>query len=101
MHRRKYQAVSANTTVTDEYTLSGDEKLQIKQLGGDASTDAEVKVEITFDSSVIFSTHGSIVHKYEEPLTYTGNTKKLIIRLVNDSAVTETIGGFWEGDSVK
>ena len=94
---RYYAAVTGNTTSTSDYTPANGEELSLEILGGDASQSTDVKIEITWDPAgtpeLLFSTHGS--NQCHTTKVFTGNgTKVLRISLVNDSDVTETIGGF-------
>ena len=97
---RKYAAVSASTTTKDEYTVPNGVTLKIYELGGNGCQSNEVKVEIKFDSDVLFVTHGDSIQNPED-LEITGDgSKKLSINLVNDSSVTETIGGYYKAVDV-
>ena len=93
---RLYTSVAANSVETDEYTPPSGAELHVLKVGGDAAIDTEVKVEIKFDTEVIFSTHIADNQTIAKQFTADG-VKKIVIRLVNDSAVTETIGGYWSG----
>ena len=93
---RKYCAISASSTETDEYTVPNGVDIKIYELGGNGCQNNEVKVEIKFDTEVLFVTHGDSIQMPEQ-LIRTGNgSKKLVINLVNDSSVTETIGGYYK-----
>jgi hypothetical protein len=94
--RRLYTAVAANDLEVDEYTPPDGATLHVEKYGGDAAIDTEVKVEIKFGTDVIFATHTT--DNQNVPINFAcDGVKKMQLRLVNDSAVTETIGGYWSG----
>lgn len=93
---RLYMSVEGNSVEVSEYTVPNGSKLVINRLGGNAALSSEVKVEIKFDTAVLFSTHGD--DNQEASIACQGDgAKKVAIRLVNDSASAETIGGHWKG----
>jgi hypothetical protein len=96
--KRLYQSVSAYSSATDEQIVDNGEKFIVYCVGGNACYDTQVKVEVLFDTTVIFSTHGED-QQDERTGLYEGTgdgSKKLKIKLTNDSASAETIGGYYK-----
>ena len=93
-----YTTVSGNSTdQTQTYTPGNNEVIYVTCLSGDAATSNDVKVEIDWDDSPIFSTHNSNTQyapqgSYLTKLVGDGS-KVLKIKLVNNSGQSETIGG--------
>jgi len=96
---RFYVSVSANDSEVDDCTPDNGKIVCIYEVGGNGCASHDVKVQITFGTEILFSTHGDAVHKTSICLTGDGS-KKLSISLINDSDVAETIGGFYKGTEI-
>lgn len=100
IEKRLYKTVSSYSSETIDYTVGSSKTLAILEMGGDAVFDRDIKVEIIWDATgtpeKIFATHGSTLQKSLLELSGDG-TKKIRIKLTNDSSSSETIGGFWIG----
>ena len=98
---RKYGSVAAYSSVTEDYTVTNAKELSLHEMGADAVNSADIKVEIFWDAAgantLLFVTHGSNVERTLQKLTGNG-TKVLRIKLTNDSAQSESIGGYWIGN---
>jgi len=99
LHTRYYAAVSSSSTSSDEYTPDNGEEVAIYEIGGNSCHLNEVKVEIKWDTEVLFVTHGDSIQKMgpDERIIRTGDgSKKLVIKLTNDCETTETVGGYYK-----
>ena len=98
-HTRHYKSVSSSSTDSDEYTPANGKSIAIYEIGGNAAHSNEVKVEIKWNTEILFSTHGDSIQKMADgdriELTADGS-KKLVIKLTNDSDSTETLGGYYK-----
>jgi len=92
--KRFYKTVVSGTPQQLDQTPANGEKIHIVDIGGNAARNAAVRVEISFGSEIILSTHGDTVQKCD--MVFTGDgTKKLTIKLINDSGADETIGAYY------
>jgi len=96
MSRRKvnfYKTVSANDNEKDEFTPANGEKWLIYEVWGHGAHNNEVKVDVCFGDDCLFAVHGDAQpYNPEEEITGDG-TKKLTLKLTNDSSSTESFGG--------
>lgn len=92
--RSYFVSVSSSSTSTDTYTVPAGKKLYINSMGGAAVYNQDVKVEIFVNSALKFATHGDHV-KSCDCIATAG--QDVDIKLTNDSAQSETFGGYWEG----
>lgn len=95
-----YKLVSSYGSDSLDYTPANQEKIVIYEIGGSAAVSTDVKVEVIWDADgtpdVLFATHGAVTKSCRIELV--GNaTKKLRIKLTNDSSQSETIGAYWIG----
>lgn len=88
------QLVSAYSNEVLEYTPGNGVTFEIYEMGGAAVYNEEVKVEIKFGTDVLFVTHGDLIIKLRKQLTGDGS-KKIIIKLTNDSSTSETLLGYY------
>ena len=97
MERRKYQTVDPNSSATDEYQPNNGERISFIEFGGNAIGHIDVKVEILWDSEIMFCTHNDSMQHPEKQIEGDG-TKKVIIKLTNETEQSETIGGYWKAN---
>ena len=97
---RNYKSVSASSSDTDTRTPANGSTIYIHEMGGSAAVDNDVKVEIQWDGTVIFATHGDMVHRNTELEYACDGVKQLKIILTNDSGSSETIGAYYCGKEV-
>ena len=99
--QRFYKTVASTTTDTDEYVIPSGGRVAISKMGGDAVFSEDVGVEIIWDPDgtpeLIFATAGSTVQDSVRQLIGDG-TKKICIKLRNDSAQQHVMGGFILGE---
>ena len=98
LHLENYTTVSADSTdETATYTPGSNEDLYVLVMSGDAAISNDVKVEILWDSSPLFSTHNSNTQTAPAGTYLTkleGNGSKVLkVKLTNNSSQSETIGG--------
>jgi len=94
---RKYTQVLAESSVLEEYIIPDGKNIVLSEIGGDAARSENVKVELLWGTELFFSTHGDSVQRTIKECLGDGE-KKLIIKLTNDTLVSETIGGYILGD---
>ena len=100
--KRLFATVAASDNETLDYTPANGEKIYITKFSGCGIHGPDVKVEVIWDADgnpeILFATHGTI-DEHLDGLELVGNgSKKLRIKLTNDSASSETIGACWCGE---
>lgn len=101
MEKRLYKVVPSNTVDTsEEWVLENDKEIVIYHLGGNSSNNNDVSVSVIWGTEILFCTHGDFSR--ECAITIVGNgTKKLFIKLDNDSSQDETIGAYYNYEETK
>lgn len=99
--RKYYKTVSTLNTDTDDYIITNGSKLSLIQLGGNSVFTSDVYIQVVWDPDgspeILYSTYGSNVRNTIIELTGDGS-KKLQIKLVNNSLTSHVMGGFYLGE---
>jgi hypothetical protein len=103
IEKRLYKQVSSYSNETLDYTVPNNITLVFEAFGGDSSRDNDIKVEIWWDKTgaqeeILFSTHGDVAAQRTIKEVSGNGTRKVQIRLTNDTATAETIGAYWIGE---
>lgn len=98
---RHYKTVSGYSSDSNDYVIENGKKLLLEIFGGCAVLSNDIKVEIIWDATgtpeILFVTHGVVPEQHTIRELEGNGTKKLRIKLINDSSQTETFGGHWIG----
>lgn len=99
---RKYQSVAANTVVNYDYTPPSGEVIEFTEIGGNATNEPYVNVCIIWDpggaqEEILMSCYQDATQKVVRGFTGDG-TRKLRIKLDNQTLNTKVIGGYVIGD---
>ena len=98
IEQRFYKLVSNNSSESINYTIEDGVTLYLKELGGNAVYNNNVKVEIIWNSNeTLLATHGDTVQRTTKELVGDG-IKTITIKLTNDSDQSETIGAYFIGE---
>ena len=98
MRRRFYRSVATLDQEEDSYDIPVGKSLRVEEIGGNAGASPDTLVCIIYDQGgaaeeILFSTHGDGNAPIDKILAG-GTTLKIIID--NDTASTESMGGFWK-----
>ena len=86
------KAVSSTSSESKSQTIPDEETWIISKMWGSACHCGLTKAQISFDTDILFVTHGDLI--LDNQVKVTGNgTKQLTIKLQNDSDNQETMSG--------
>ena len=93
---RYCKSVATGVTDDNDYVVPAGKTLCITSWGANSAHVSSVHVGIKWDGVNQFFTHGDYIE--DNPCEFVGDgTKKLTIRLKNNSGNSETIGAFYKG----
>lgn len=102
VRERFYSCVDANSYSDQDHIPASGDTLTIREIGGGAGIYIESVVEIWWDKgggdeSLLFATHGDTIQKNLSLRIEGDGTKKVTIRLKNDSGSVLCLGGYYNG----
>lgn len=97
LNNRLAKEVAAYDVEEHSVNVSNGQTVYISEATGSSVYSNDVKVEVVLGNEVIFVTHGDKTENVDQHYTATEDTT-LKIRLVNDSANSETLSCQYKGD---
>jgi hypothetical protein len=103
--RRHYIEVAASSSSDDDYTVPNGKTLEMISVGGNAASSPDTEVCVVWDpggaqEEVVFVTHGDDQQDLSG-VSYVGDgTRIMRIRLINDEASAEALGGWWRAELI-